>query len=570
MIKSIKISNIALIDEVKVDFANGFNVFTGETGAGKSIIIDAIMLLLGGKFDKTIIKEGNTSARVEAMFEIDSSNPDSKVVQILQESGIEYDDIISLGRTININGKSEYRVNGEQTTMNTFKKVSHELLDIFGQHDNLKLLDSANHICYLDTFIGDRLAQYKGELRQSVAKLTEIKHQIAALGDSPEKRAREIEFLEYEIEDIERQNFVEGEEDELQSRRLILSNSEKIYSVLKGAIDDMESPTSMLGVLKGVTSSMGSVAGIDTAIDDCRDRLNSLRWELGDVIDVINNYVSSINYSEAELENIMSRIDLINDYKRKYGNSIADILQYLAGARDRMDRLRHCEEELAVLQSKKVECLEQIYSQSKAIHDIRVDAANTMQQMLEAELKELGMKNAEFVVRIDFPPIDDFESKISVDGLDTVEFLFSANLGQSVKSLDKIISGGELSRFALSFKAIMNIDEPDKTLIFDEVDAGIGGNTGSVVGKKLARISRSNQVLCITHLAQIASFADNHYKIVKNEDDERTYTTIYTLDNESKVEEISRMIGSIINISYANLHSNELIMESSNYKLSLG
>jgi len=180
------------------------------------------------------------------------------------------------------------------------------------------------------------------------------------------------------------------------------------------------------------------------------------------------------------------------------------------------------------------------------------------------------MKYAEFVVRIDFPPIDDFESKISIDGLDTIEFLFSANLGQSVKSLDKIISGGELSRFALSFKAIMNIDEPDKTMIFDEVDAGIGGNTGSVVGKKLARISRNNQVLCITHLAQIASFADNHYKIVKSEDDERTYTTIYTLDNESKVEEISRMIGSIININYANLHSNELITESSNYKLSLG
>ena len=568
MIKSLKISNIALIDEVKVDFTEGFNVFTGETGAGKSIIIDAIMLLLGGKFDKCLIKEGSDVARVEALFEISDTN--ECVIQILNDNSIEYAEMISLARTINVNGRSEYRINGDLTTMNVFKKISNELIDIFGQHENLKLLDVSNHIQFLDMYIGSEIQNLKNDFRLDITKLANINNEINCLGDNPERRAREIEFLEFEINDIESKAFVDGEEEDLLSRKLIMANGEKIHNVLKSVIDTVETPSSMVGVLKNVAVSLGSIAGYDESIDDCRDRINSLRWELNDIVETISDYVSGINYSVAEYESVLDRLDIINDYKRKYGNSVSAILGYLNNAKNKLDKLRNCDEELCELKKEKQKILESIYSKALMMHNIRIERAKKFQLSMVNELQDLGMQNAQFVVDCCFPKVsDDFESLLSGDGLDKVEFLFSANLGQSPKSLDKIISGGELSRFALSFKTVVNNDNPDKTLIFDEVDAGIGGNTGSVVGKKLTRISRLNQILCITHLAQIASFADSHYKIVKSEDNNRTYTTVYNLDEMLRREEISRMIGSIININYANLHSNELINESYNYKLSL-
>ncbi|MBE5735308.1 MAG: DNA repair protein RecN [Clostridiales bacterium] len=570
MIKSLRINNIALIDEVMIDFDNGFNVFTGETGAGKSIIIDAITLLLGGKFDKNIIKEGCDKAKVEAVFDIDYTCEDSKIVQALEDLGVEYDNTLTLSRTIEISGKSQYRLNGDVVAMNVFKRVSNELIDVFGQHDNLKLLDSRNHIHFLDEYIGEEVEVIKSDLKGEIAVLSDINTKLRDLCDNPEKRAREIEFLQYEIGDIESKAFVEGEEEELLARKMVLANSEKIYNVTKGVIDDMESPVNILDVLKSASNALGTIAGLDKDIDDSRDRINSLRWELDDILNVISNYVSNINYSETEYEKIMDRLDVINDYKRKYGNSISSILQYLQEAKARVEDLTDCEERLDVLRSEKKECLDRIYDKSYMIHSLRVAKAKDMSSSIVEELGGLGMNNAQFAVQIDFPnKEDDYESRIALNGLDVVEFLFSANLGQSMKPLDNIISGGELSRFALSFKTVVNHNEPDKTLIFDEIDTGIGGNTGSVVGKKLTRISKCCQVLCITHLAQIASFADNHYKIVKTEDNDRTYTSLIHLDDIGRQEEIGRMIGSIINIGYANLHSIELIKESYNYKLSL-
>ncbi len=570
MIKSLRINNVALIDEIKVDFDNGFNVFTGETGAGKSIIIDAITLLLGGKFDKNIIKEGCDSARVEALFQIDLSSK-SKVIEVLNDLGVDFDDVISLSRVINLSGKSEYRLNGDITTMNAFKKVSGELIDIFGQHDNLKLLDRDNHIKFLDEYIGQDIYPLKESLKEEMLVLNSINKNIREIGDNPEKRAREIDFLKFEIEDIEKQSFIEGEEEDLLNRKQILANSEKLYNATTSSIDCMDGSNNVLDAIKYAVSQLGSVAGIDKGLDDCRERLSSVRWELSDVVDTLSQYVSSINYSDSEYEKILNRLDVINDYKRKYGNTISNILDYLSNSKKRLEMLLNCEEQLSILENEKKKILHNIYNKSIDIHNMRKNRASIMTDAIICELQGLGMPSAKLDFAINMPSLDDdFESMITVDGLDDVEFLFSANLGQSVRPLEKIISGGELSRFALSFKTVVGSKDNNKTMIFDEIDTGIGGNTGSIVGKKLTKISKGCQVLCITHLAQIASFADSHYQIVKVESDNKTTTYINRLDGDKRQAEISRMIGSIININYANLHSSELLCESHNYKVSLG
>ncbi len=568
MLTNLHIKNLALIDEVRVNFSKGFNVFTGETGAGKSILISSLGLLLGGKADKSLIKGGCQFAKVDAMFDVEG---DTDVFsQLFDEIGVDREETISLSRTINISGKSEYRVNGEIVTLNVFKKFASELLDVFGQHDNQALLDRHNHILFLDKYIGNNVVQLKSILAEQISELNAINRKISALGGDERQREREVDLLNFEINQIEEANLRLGEDDELIGKRTILQNSEKISRVMNEVVDKILGINNIPMTLKDVVSQLGSITGLDKDIDQCRERTQSVRWEIEDIAGTLQAYAQSINYDENELNKIEERLDLINGYKRKYGNTIEEILAYYDQCVAKREALLNCDKELQELNEAKNKLLIEILDESNKLHNLRMNNKAKLEQEVETELKELGMKNAKFVIDIaGISDIASVEKNINANGLDVVEFLFSANLGVDVRPLDKIISGGELSRFSLAFKTIVNTDSNNKTLIFDEIDTGIGGNTGSVVGKKITKISKHNQVLCITHLAQIASFGDSHYKIVKTEDDTHTYTTIYYLNEEERVSEIARMIGSISNNNFANLHSIELITESNKYKESI-
>lgn len=568
MLTNLHIKNLALIDEVRVNFSKGFNVFTGETGAGKSILISSLGLLLGGKADKSLIKGGCQFAKVDAMFDVEG---DTDVFsRLFDEIGVDREETISLSRTINISGKSEYRVNGEIVTLNVFKKFASELLDVFGQHDNQALLDRHNHILFLDKYIGNNVVQLKSILAEQISELNAINRKISALGGDERQREREVDLLNFEINQIEEANLHLGEDDELTGKRTILQNSEKISRVMNEVVDKILGINNIPMTLKDVVSQLGSITGLDKDIDQCRERTQSVRWEIEDIAGTLQAYVQSINYDENELNKIEERLDLINGYKRKYGNTIEEILAYYDHCVAKREALLNCDKELQELNEAKNKLLIEILDESNKLHNLRMNNKAKLEQEVETELKELGMKNAKFVIDIaGISDIASVEKNINANGLDVVEFLFSANLGVDVRPLDKIISGGELSRFSLAFKTIVNTDSNNKTLIFDEIDTGIGGNTGSVVGKKITKISKHNQVLCITHLAQIASFGDSHYKIVKTEDDAHTYTTIYYLNEEERVSEIARMIGSISNNNFANLHSIELITESNKYKESV-
>jgi len=565
MLKNLFIKNVALIDEVRVSFLEGFNVFTGETGAGKSILIGSIGFLLGNKSDKSIIKSGSEYAKVEGLFEIDE---DEVINSLFEEMGIESGEQILLSRVLRINNKSEFRINGEQVTMNMFKKVSSQLIDVFGQHDNQNLLNSANHIEYLDQYIANYVESQKNEIAALVLTYNEVSKKISELGGDERLRAREIELLSYEIKQIEDADLKENEDEALEARKKILINSEKIHNVLSAAVDSFSDKGNIVGVVKDITTGLSMISSFDNEIDNTKDRLQSVRWELEDIESTLSRLLNNVTYSEKELNEIEDRLDIIKELKRKYGNTIAEVLEYLNNAKLKVERLSNCEEEMKNLEMQLKKIKNDYYDIAFKLNNVRVAKAKQLESAIVKELVDLGMKSAKFCISIKFPSKEEFDqySSIPKNGLDTIEFLFSANLGEELRPLDKIISGGELSRFSLAFKTILNLDDKNKTLIFDEVDTGIGGNTGSVVGKKILQISRKNQVLCITHLAQIASFADSHYKILKFESSDKTHTTINLLTENDRQSEITRMIGSIENHNFAQMHSRELIVEANNFK----
>ena len=569
MLKTLIINNVALIEEVKVDFSNGFNVFTGETGAGKSILVDAINLLFGNRADKNIIKDGQKFAKVEGIFDILNNN-NCILLDILDSIGFSDEAVISLVRVFHDNGKSEYKINGEVCTQNIFRKIANELMDIFGQNDNQQLLNPVNHIDYLDEFIGQEIMDKKSIFNSALSDLRSISSKLRDIDGDDSKRAREIELLDYEINKIEEANLQIDEDVMLSNQKYNLVNSEKIYNSLTSCIDLISSDLDLSAKLKQSSQFLANVSEKNEEINACKDRIDNLRWEIEDMVQTLSSIRDISIFDEKMLDEVEARIDLINDLKRKYGNSIEEILDYCENAKKKREDLINCEERIIELKQDKCMALESVFAIATDIHLIRERYVSSFTERIVAELVELGMKNETFDVKLDFcDRLDMVEECVNNKGLDKAEFLFSANLGQMPRPLDKIISGGELSRFCLAFKTVVNLQSKGKMIIFDEIDAGIGGNTGSVVGKKIAKIAKNNQVLCISHMAQIASFADSHFRITKSEDDDKTYTSISLLERDEQNIEISRMIGSIINSSFAQLHSNELIMEASNYKRSL-
>lgn len=565
MIKQLNIQNVALIEEVKINFDNGLNVLSGETGAGKSIIIDSLNFLLGKRADKSLIKYGKDYAFVEGIFEIEDS--ETEILDYLKNINIEPDTTIIINRTMTQVGKNTCKINGEIVTLSMLKKLCEMLVDIFGQHDQQILLDTSNHLEMLDQLNQDEILKQKEFLNTKIIKLTEINKKINELGGDEASRERLTDILRFEIEQIESANLSQDEYSDLLKEKTKLINAEKIYENLKFVTDTLNGDYSLLSNLKNCSNYLSNIEEFDNIISNQKDRINSTRYELEDIFDTLHSILDNINFSPERLDEIEERLDLISSLKRKYGATINDIITYLNNSKDKLYELENCKEQINNLNVEKSKILEEIYTICVKLTKIRQNLSMILEEKIIKELNELGMKNAQFKVLFNNEyNLDNIESKYSSIGADSVEFLFSANLGEEVKPLNKIISGGELSRFMLGFKCISNELNIKKTFVFDEIDNGIGGTTGTIVAKKLAKISKYNQVLCVTHLAQICAFADSNFKVEKTEVENKTKSILTKLNEEEKIIEITRMIGTSSNNEFAQLHSKELINEANKFK----
>ena len=563
MLECVKISNLALISESVVEFKNGFNVLTGETGAGKSLIVDALLFLTGIRADKTFIKSGEEFAKVEGVFTVDINN--KELNEVLSSVSIENEGTLILSRYFSLSGKNECRINGDIVTLNILRKVAVFLIDIFGQNDSQVLLNPNNHLSLFDNIIESKLIDLKEQLDIKLKKLFDINSQIKELGGIDEDREKNIDFIKFQINEINDANLYDGLEEELINKISTMENAEKIYTSLNNTYQLLNEDVNVTSVLK---QSINNLSNIDSYCDEIskeKNRLFSLKYELEDILSNISSYKDKIVYSEFELDKLNDDLSAIKNLERKYGNKISDILLTRDSLLNKLNKLENCELELEKLSVDKENLLNDIYIVCKDLHNVRLSESVKFKEKLIEQLKLLGMKNASF--DIDFSNNfnrDNIEEIVTLDGADNIEFLFSANLGVAPMPLSKIISGGEMSRFMLAFKVIQN-NGSNKTCIFDEIDTGIGGEIGVVIGKKICDISKKTQVICVTHLSQIASFGDANYKIEKFEEDNKTITTVKFLNEENKILEIARMIGNSNNLSAIN-HAREIIEEANQYK----
>ena len=564
MLENIKITNFALISSSSITFDNGFNVLTGETGAGKSLIVDALLFLTGVRADKTFIKSGEEFSRVEGVFSVDVNN--QCLSDILSSVGLENEGTVIISRQFNLNGKNECRINGELVTLNIVRKLSEQIIDIFGQNDSLMLLDSGNHLSLLDAMFEDKLLQHKNTIASYLEELQVINDKIKELGGLDKDRENNIRLLEFQIKEIDEANLYDGLEEELKNKIVSMQNFEKIVSAYDNVSQVLDGEYSIENAIKTAINTLSTIESVDGEVSALKERLYSLRYEMQDIVSEIDSKKNSIIYSEEELDMLQDRLMVIKDLERKYGKTIIEVLEYKEKMSERLNLLNNAEEELERLRLNKQELLARLVDICSKLRQVRITEIKNFKARFERELKELGMKNANFeVVFNNEITIDNIESIVNKDGADELEFLFSANLGVEPRPLTKIISGGEMSRFMLAFKSLQN-NSLEKTCIFDEIDAGIGGEIGGVVGKKICEISRTNQVICITHLAQIASFGDVNFKIEKYDEDNKTITSVKRLSNDDKIIEISRMLSGSTNTT-AIEHAKEIIDSSNGYKI---
>ncbi len=563
MLESIKITNLALISKSTVEFSQGFNVLTGETGAGKSLIVDALLFLTGIRADKTLIKSGEEFARVEGVFSVDTQN--SALNDILQSVDIENEGTLIVSRYFSLLGKNECRINGELVTLNILRKVSSEIMDVFGQNDSMMLLNPDNHLSIIDGLMEDSLISEKNNLSECLQSLSSINAQIKELGGIDVDRENNIKLLQFQIDEIEKANLKEDEEENLKQQIKLMENSEKIFSSLDETIRCLDGEISMSNMIKSSINNLNQAITFNESLQGEKDRLFSCKYEIDDILSNLISARDSIHYDENELDTLNDRLTFIKDLERKYGNTITDIFESKQKFEKRLDLLLNAEEELNRLILNKSHILNEICKICKNLRNLRKSGIEKFKVKFVDELRKLGMKNANFDV--DFKneiSLEDIERMVNANGADEVEFLFSANLGVELRPLSKIISGGEMSRFMLALKSLQN-NNSNKVCIFDEIDTGIGGEVGVVIGQKICEIARNCQVICITHLAQIASFGDNNLKIEKFDENNVTVTRVSQLNQSERIVEIARMLGSASSENSITLASS-MIDESNAYK----
>ena len=534
MLQTLRIKNFALLHDEVIEFNNGFNVLVGETGYGKSLIIDALSFVLGSKANKLNIRSGENKCVVQAVF----SEIGKVAIDLLNEYDIDYDDSVVISRSLSIDGKSDCRVNGSIVPVGFLKQLSELIVDTYAQNENVELLNSKNHISILDSYIANESMSYKDKIDELLCQLKDISSKIAKLGGDNENRAREMELLEYQIKDIENIDPSVGEDDELKQKIDKLSHYEKIF----------ESINLSLGVLSGVYEKLSdaehylnNASRYDDSLGVLGDRLKSTKIEVGDIVDTLSSY-NDLGYDQKELDLLNKRLDDIKTLFKKYGPTIGDVLSYLDKIKQDYDNILFGEDRLIELNKQKQKIINELYEQCVDLSNCRRRVAKDIECEVEKELKLLGFKNVTFLINFkDLPGVED--ANFTRHGIDDVEFLLSANAGEAPKSLSKTISGGEMSRFMLALKNVFAKCFNTSTLIFDEVDTGVSGEIGQRVAERLAMLSVNYQIICITHLCQVTAMADNYIYVYKTVEEGKTYTHVRYLYNEDIIKYISVVSG---------------------------
>lgn len=535
MLKSLKIKNIALIEDLLIEFDEGLNVLTGETGAGKSIIIDSLSFVLGARSDKTLIRQGQNSARVEAIF--DNLHFTDEVIQILNDLEIDASDDLMIVRTMSLDGKSDTKINGSPVTLSVLRKITSSLVDIYGQQEQVALMNARNQLELLDSFGTKIVKPIMAEYRQLYDKIKDTNLKLDQFGGDEQNYEREKDYLKFVIKEIEDANLSAGEEQSLAEDKIKLANIEKVMSLTATVENAVYS--AIPAVSQGL-SAMANAVQFDSSLGSIHSRLESIKLELDDIGEFISSYNRNDNFDERDLDKIEERLDQYKSLKRKYGSTCDEVLQYLQNSKQKLFELDNREEIRLNLLNEKQELLNKIFAVASKLSQQRRKIANELSEKIRNVLKNLGMPSCQ--VQFDFKNTELLEQNLTSKGIGQVEILFNANLGGTLNPLNKVASGGEMSRFMLAVKSIVSQNDSISTMVFDEIDTGISGKMAQAMSEKMAEISKYNQVLSITHTVQIASMADTHFLIKKKEENGKTISTVEKLSPEQRVEEISRFI----------------------------
>ena len=544
MLSLLHIENIAVIECADISFDRGFNVLTGETGAGKSIVIDAISAILGERAYRDMIRTGTERASVRAVF--------TEVPEFpwFAENGVEYDPETVISREIHLDGKNICRVNGTLVNVSCLHKLGIQLINIHGQHDSAALFDEENHLAFLDAFADNgKLRASYGERYEAVAKL---RREISSLTMDEGEKLRRMENLKYQIAEIEKAELEPGEDDRLEERRKVLQNAEKLSNGMETAVECLyggEDSDGASGLLAQAEYALARLSRFSDSFAALHDRVSDLMYQVQDAAEEVRDARDSLSYSADELEQIESRLDVIHKLRRKYGTTCEDILEYLDKAKKELDEIEFADDKLERLKKNLKKAEKEAWDAALALRENRKQAADTMSKRILSELAQLDMPRVQFACRFT-------ETELTANGADAVAFYMSANAGEALKPLSRVASGGELARIMLAMKNVLAEKDQVATLIFDEVDTGVSGRAAQKVAEKLRSVAVHKQVLCVTHLPQLAALANTHLLIAKSERDGRTYTSVTPLDLEGRKRELARIIGGA-NITETTLKSAE-------------
>lgn len=532
MLELLHIENIAIIEAADIEFAPGFNALTGETGAGKSIVIDSLSAVLGQRTSRELIRTGADKAFVSAAFS-------GVAPELAEELGIqpEADGTLLLQREIQTDGKNVCRVNGRPVTVSQLRALGARLLNIHGQHDGQQLLDEEQHIVYLDSF--GKTEKLKETYTVKYKRFTDIRRQIQSLQMDEAEKARRVDTLKYQIEELRRAKLKPGEEEELTARRGMLRNAEKFLDAVAGAdyaLNGDDSGGGALSALRQAQDALGAVRHLDDGFGQLYERLGEAYSEVYDIAATVEDKRGELDVSPGELDRVEGRMDQLYRLKKKYGATVEDMLDYLERCQTELAQIEDAGDTLERLEQELSRAEKETRQAAQALSDARGAAAERLTEQILAELQQLDMGKIRFAVDFAEKPLDGY-------GMDAVRFLMSANTGEALRPIHKIASGGELARIMLAMKNVLSEQDHVGTMVFDEVDTGVSGRAAQKVAEKMARISRSKQVLCVTHLPQLAAMADTHFSVEKGEKNGRTYTEVRRLEREQRRQELARLTG---------------------------
>ncbi|MGM7701913.1 DNA repair protein RecN [Pseudalkalibacillus sp. Hm43] len=573
MLAELSIRNFAIIEQVTVPFEEGLTVLTGETGAGKSIIIDAIGLLIGGRGSSEYVRHETDRAEIEGLFYIPETHP---VTQKTQEQGIEVSDgMVVLKRHITSSGKSICRINGKLVTLAILREIGQSLIDIHGQHEHQFLLQSDKHLHLLDQYHSSDLKRTKQEYQQLYKRFIDTQKQLKQLTENEQEMAHRIDLIQYQLEEIDKANLQPNEDEELMEEKQRLSNFEKLFQSVQDAYSALYGEGKGVDVLGLAMSHLEDVSDYDESLKPIQETVTNAYYALEDASHQLRDYVDTMEFDPERLTFIEDRLHEINTLKRKYGNSVEEILEYSSRIEEELDTITNKDDRIRKYEDELNEIGKDLYLEAKQLSKLRKKAAKDLEKKIHRELKDLYMAKTTF--EVSFEPasssstvgveIDGNYIQFGKNGMDDVEFLISTNPGEPLKPLVKIASGGELSRIILALKAIFSNEQEVASIIFDEVDTGVSGRVAQAIAEKIQKLSAGSQVLCITHLPQVAAMADRHLYIQKKVKGDRTLTLVKPLPFEEKVKEIARMISGVEITDLTKQHAKEMIQFADEVKI---